>query len=235
MLAFRVTYSRYGDLHDDVQQMANGGLLVRVRDLEGIERDAPALLELVLPDGATVTSNVTVLQVLAGHGIAVTVGPELAAQLRGRVGKDSGTAAAKHERVAEPEPARPAKPEALSKAEKIQLALHGNRDQRMAILRDHDRSLHPFVFKNPQINADDVLAIAKSATLSGELAKLIGERREWLQKPQIALALARNPRTPPDLAVRALDYVPLDALRQFAKGVGALPHVAQAARKKVIK
>jgi hypothetical protein len=155
------------------------------------------------------------------------------AQLRGRAGKDSGTAAAKHERL--DEPARAAKPDVMSKAEKIQLALHGNRDQRMAILRDHDRSLHSFVFKNPQINADDVLAIAKSATLSGELAKLIGERREWLQKPQIALALARNPKTPPDLAIRALDYVPVDALRQMAKGVGALPHVAQAARKKVIK
>jgi hypothetical protein len=165
--------------------------------------------------------------------LIVVDGPDVLAQLRGRGGKDSGTAAARYERL--DEPARPTKPDAMSKAEKIQLALHGNRDQRMAILRDHDRSLHPFVFKNPQINADDVLAIAKSATLSGELAKLIGERREWLQKPQIALALARNPRTPPDLAIRALDYVPVDALRQMAKGVGALPHVAQAARKKVIK
>ena len=136
-LAFRVTYSRYADLHDDLQQMANGGLLVRVRDVAELERDAPASLELVLPDGATVTASVKVLQLLAGHGVAVTIGPDVIAQLRGRAGKDSGTAAAKHERL--DEPARPAKPDVLSKAEKIQLALHGNRDQRMAILRDHDR------------------------------------------------------------------------------------------------
>lgn len=235
MLAFRVTYSRYRDLHDDVQQMANGGLLVRVRDLDGLERDAPVSLELVLPDGATVATSGKILQVLAGHGVAVTIGADVVAQLRGRAGKDSGTAAAKHERVEEPAARGAPKPETLSKAEKIQLALHGNRDQRMAILRDHDRSLHAFVLKNPQVNADDALTIAKSATLSGELAKLISERREWFGKPQIALALARNPRTPPDLAVRALDHVPVDALRQMAKGVGALPHVAQAARKKVIK
>jgi hypothetical protein len=91
------------------------------------------------------------------------------------------------------------------------------------------------VLKNPQVTAEDVLAIAKTATASGELLKQIGERREWLQKPQIALALARNPKTPGDLAIRALDYIGIDALRQIAKGQGAMPHVVQAARKKVIK
>ncbi len=44
----------------------------------------------------------------------------------------------------------------------------------------------------------------------------------------------RNPKTPPEIALRALDYVPAEALRQMAKGVGVAPHVVQAARKKVL-
>jgi hypothetical protein len=36
------------------------------------------------------------------------------------------------------------------------------------------------------------------------------------------------------VALRALDHVPLEALRQMAKGAGVPPHVVQAARKKVI-
>jgi hypothetical protein len=78
-----------------------------------------------------------------------------------------------------------------------------------------------------------VLAIAKNAQMTGDLLTLIGGRKDWLQRPAIALALARNPKTPPDLAVRALDHVALDALRLLAKG-GVLPHVTQAARKKLL-
>jgi hypothetical protein len=125
------------------------------------------------------------------------------------------------------------RPDGLTRNEKIQKALHGTRDERNAILRDRDRTLHPFVLKNPQLDADDVLAIAKNAQMTPDLLKLIGERKDWFQRPAIAFALARNPKTPAEVAVRALDHVPLEALRQLAKG-GVLPHVAQAARKKLI-
>jgi hypothetical protein len=236
VIGFRITYARYADLQSDAMQMARGGVLVRVGDVAGLDLDAPATLELVLPDATKLTAQVRVLQVLAGHGVAVSVPSDLVAQLQNRSGRDAGTAAAKYERTdGATEPAKPAKSEALSNADKIQLALHGNRDQRMAILRDPNRMLHQYVLKNPQTNADDVLAIAKNAMMAPELLKMIGERREWFQRPQIALALARNPKTPPELAVRALDYVPADALRQMAKGTGVPPHVTQAARKKVLK
>ena len=244
MPAFRISYRRYSDLHDDLMQMAKGGVLVRISDVAGLDLDTPATLELVLPDGSKVITNVSVLQVLAGHGVAVSVPADLVAQLRTQNGTDAGANPAKHERLdgAPPPVAEPpraarasASPGELSNAEKIQVALHGNRDQRNAILRDTNRMLHQYVLKNPQITVEDVLAIAKNAQMSPEMLKLIGERREWFQRPQIALALARNPKTPPELAVRALELVPIDALRQMAKGTGVLPHVAQAARKKILK
>jgi hypothetical protein len=128
----------------------------------------------------------------------------------------------------------PIKPDGPTRAEKIQKALHGTRDERNAILRDRDRTLHAFVLKNPQLNTDDVVTIAKNAQMTPDLLKQIGERNDWFQRPSIALALARNPKTPPELAVRALDHVPLDVLRQMAKGAGVLPHVTQAARKKLL-
>ncbi|HEX3757072.1 MAG TPA: hypothetical protein VHW23_00130, partial [Kofleriaceae bacterium] len=122
----------------------------------------------------------------------------------------------------------------LSRMEKVQKALHGTRDERNAILRDRDRTLHAFVLKNPQLEADDVVAIARNPQMAGDLLQQIGDRKEWLQRPAVALALARNPRTPQELAVRALEHVPLEALRQLAKGAGAMPYVQQAARKKLL-
>lgn len=241
-MRFRITYARYSELAADVHQMAHGGILVRVTDAADAALDAPVDLELVMPDGTSLTTTGKVLQVLAGHGVAVTVEPHVVddARRHASAGSDPSTAAAaRHERVDVAE--RPGhsgtprpQPEELTHAQKIQLALHGTRDQRNAILRDRNRMLHAYVLKNPQINVDDVLAIAKNPQMGPEVFKQIAERPDWLQRPQIAVALARNPKVPSEIAVRALAHVPLDALRQIAKGTGAPPHVVQAARKRVI-
>jgi hypothetical protein len=250
-VVFRIAYGRYGELRDDVtQQMARGGLLVKVHDASGLTFDSPVRLELVLPDGTSLHSPATVLQILAGFGVAVTVDPELVDQARRAAGGFDGPRAgpARHERIEPGDPAGAAAPpppaarhepapprgDGQSRNAKIQQALHGTRDERNAILRDRDRTLHAFVLKNPQLNADDVVTIAKNAQLAPDLLKQIGERREWFQRPAIALALARNPKTPPELAVRALEHIPVEAVRQMAKGVGVLPHVTQAARKKLL-
>jgi hypothetical protein len=296
---FRVTYARYGELRDDLaQQMARGGLLVKVQDVPGLDFDSAVALELVLPDGTTLQGTGTVLQVFAGVGFAVTVQPQLVEEVSRLAGRPevAATGAARHERVerppphpvppararrtsapsslwvqpaaplrrpattppplaavprpkpattpppvappvpAEPPPAEPPplRHDSPSRMEKVQQALHGTRDERNAILRDRDRTLHAFVLKNPQLDADDVVAIAKNPQVAADLLQQIGDRKEWLQRPAVALALARNPRTPPELAARALDHAPLEAVRQLAKGAGALPHVQQAARKKLL-
>lgn len=310
---FRVTYARYGELRDDLaQQMARGGLLVKVQDAPGLDFDSAVALELVLPDGTTLQGLGKVLQVFAGVGFAMTVQPELVEEVSRFVGRPevvaSGTA--RHERVDRPttHPAPPARPrrtsapsslwvspaplrrpattppplagvprakpattpppvasspaipllaaepppdadpaaatpppataparhETLSRMEKVQKALHGTRDERNAILRDRDHTLHAFVLKNPQLDADDVVAIARNPQLAGDLLQQIGDRKEWLQRPAVALALARNPKTPHELAVRALEHVPVEAVRQLAKGASALPHVQAAARKRLL-
>jgi hypothetical protein len=90
------------------------------------------------------------------------------------------------------------------------------------------------VLKNPNVALDEVTAWAKNPQMSADFLRQIAERKEWLTRPAIALALVRNPRTPPELSIRALEHVPMDGLRQLAKGIGAPPHVVQAARKKVI-
>ena len=280
---FRIAYARYSELRDDVtQQMARGGLLVKVHDASGLTLDTPVQLELVLPDGRPLVGDAQVLQVLAGFGVAVSVSAELVDQARRAAdGRDPptglATGTARHQRlfaegsVDRHDPAAqlaaqrarafstpplgmradelpsprtrspnstpaplPVVSDGPTRAEKIHMALYGTRDERNAILRDRDRTLHPFVLKNPQLNADDVIAIAKNTQVTPDLLKLIGERKDWAQRPAVALALARNPKTPPDLAVRVLEFVPLDGLRQLARGTGVLPHVAQAARKRVI-
>lgn len=125
-------------------------------------------------------------------------------------------------------------PGPASFAEKVQQALHGTKEERAAILRDQNKQLHPFVLKGPAVTPEEVASWAANAQMSADFLKQISERKEWLSRPAIAVALARNPKTPADIAVKAVDYVPTETLRQMAKGIGALPHVVQAARKKLL-
>jgi hypothetical protein len=113
-VVFRITYARYGELRDDItRQMALGALLVKIHDASDLTLDTPVQLALVLPDGTTLEAPTAVLQVLAGFGVAVSVGPALVDQARRAAGGHDapGAGPACHERLAglaetEPSPRR---------------------------------------------------------------------------------------------------------------------------------
>ena len=95
-------------------------------------------------------------------------------------------------------------------------------------------ALHAHVLKNPGLQLDEVAAFAKLRTVTPEFLKLIADRREWAQRPEIALALVRNPKTPVNVAIRLLDYVGVAELRQLAKDQHTRTPIQHAARKKVV-
>lgn len=243
MLRLRVTYWKSSELKRDIeQQLARGGLLVRVEAPGALQLRDPVNVELIVPGGRAVAIDGEVLNVIPGHGVAVAV-PAAAvesvkAALAGAAPDVPDAPDARHE-LATDAPPPDAPPETgadneLNAAQKAQAALTGSKDDRAAILRDKNKSLHVLVLRNPHIRADEVEAIAKNPQMTGEVLRAIGEKKEWLQKASIAAALARNPKTPPEVGVRALEFVSAEALRQMAKGVGAPPHVTQAARKRVL-
>ena len=253
-----MTYFRAAELRDDAtKQFAHGGLMLRVTPSEAMQLHAPVLLQVRLPDGTGIESAGAILNVMPGYGVAVSITAAMADEIRRRAGSlpaDAPDAALAHHEIvgaqqpasvapvdaAEPVPsvqsaADASESETRTNARQIHLAMHGTRDERMAILRDKNRNLHMLVLRNPKLNAEDVALIAQNPRMAPELLKQIADRKEWFQRPAIALALCRNPKTPPDIAIRALDHVSLETQRQIAKGVGgALPHVVAAARKKII-
>jgi len=119
--------------------------------------------------------------------------------------------------------------------EKMQLALHGTRDERALIIRDPTaKQLHPYVLKNPQLQLAEVAAIAALRTVAPETLKLIAGRREWAQRPDIAAALVRNPKTPVPLAVKLVPYLSGGELRQLARQTSLRAPIQKAVRKKVL-
>lgn len=247
MLRLRITFGDGAALASAIEQeIARGAVLVKVTPPEELGYREVVALELASP-GGTLAVEAEVVSILPAAGIAVAFPPARLAEvqaLRDATPVAVGGASETTHRIVpdQPPPSKdapaapatpPGAPVRLSTAERIRLALHGTRDDRAAILRDTDRALHGFVLKSSKVSLDEVAAWAKNPQMTSEFLKQIGDRKDWLSRSTVAQGLVRNPKTPPELALRALDYVGSETLRQMAKGMaGVPPYVSAAAKKK---
>jgi hypothetical protein len=226
-MRLRVQYDRPEELlADNEAQFQRGGVLVRIEPPAGLALFETVELEIATGFAGTLVLSGQVVQIVPGAGVAVTFDPSAVLSLveAARGGEPAAE---------EPSPPRP-KPVANDIAKRIHSALYGAKEERWRVLRDVNKMLHPYVLRNTGLGLDEVLAIAKMNTVAPELLGTIAERREWAQRPDIAIALVRNPKTPTAAAIRLLDYVSAADLRHLAKDSHTRPAVQQAARKKVI-
>ncbi|HEY8144516.1 MAG TPA: hypothetical protein VIG06_17660 [Kofleriaceae bacterium] len=222
MLQLEVRYERIDDfLTDAREQLAHGGLLVRGEPPAGADRGAAVELTVVTPVGSKAVTG-QVLQVLAGAGVAVGFDAAELAELVARA--EAGGAPAVSQQQAH----------GAAQAAKIQQALHGDKNQRAAILRENNKLLHSYVLRNPQLGLDEVAAIARMTTVAMDVLTFIAGRREWCERQEVAIALVRNPKTPVPLAIRMLDHVGQAELRQLAKQAGVREAISRVARKKIL-
>src|SRR3954447_21047501 len=77
----------------------------------------------------------------------------------------------------------------MAVGEKVQLALHGNRDARMLLLRDRAGVVEASLVRNPKITLDELLALARAPRLSPQTAETLAEHPSWGSSAQIAIAL----------------------------------------------
>lgn len=234
-------------------EISKGGLLVRGAALANAQAGAPVTLAVEVGGLSTVELPARVAAVIPGVGVAVMFdGAPAPLQALAEAARNPGAAplldaeaGPAEEAPAEEAPAEEAPPDeaarpgtlydrlkAMTVSEKMQLALSGSREERTALFRDVNKTIHVFVLKNPRIGLDEVQAAAKLANLAPDAVKLIAEHREWGMNPTVCTALVRNPKTPVPLALKLLDRVPLSDVRAIAKG-GAREQIVHAARRKI--
>lgn len=242
LAVLRLRWFRVGDAQrDHAEQITRGGIFVNAPPPAEVLYGTKIAVVLVTPDGVSHRDEGEVLAAVPGVGIAVSLSPgviaSVASSLHGRDLDDRDPAHDWWDERPELSATRPAEPRAydsLSQPEKTRMALHGDRDARAMVLRDRNRGLHLHVLKNPHLSIEEVIAIAKNPQSGADLLEFIGARSDWASRSAVAEGLARNPKTPKDTAVRVVQHVAAEPLRQMAKGVGAPPHVVQAARKRVL-
>jgi len=84
----------------------------------------------------------------------------------------------------------------LNTAQKAILAMKGNREERMILVRDSNRTVAIGVLKNGRISEPEIESIAKMRNVHEEVLRQIGSGREWTKKYNVVISLVHNPRTP---------------------------------------
>ena len=121
----------------------------------------------------------------------------------------------------------------MTAAEKMQLALKGDRSARLLLLKDMNKVIHTFVVQNPKITLDEVRYVAGYRQANPDALKYISEQREWMINPGVVAALVCNPKTPAIIALKLLEKLPMGELRRLAKSDNVPRAVQLAARRKV--
>src|SRR4029453_5331427 len=119
----------------------------------------------------------------------------------------------------------------MGMAEKLKLALRGNKDARTILIRDGSKLIRRFVLQNPRISDMEVIAVASNRSADEDLVRTIAERREWLRNYQIRLALAGNPKTPLVIAIKQVSTLDDRDLRTIAKSKNVPQAVGAQARR----
>ncbi len=84
----------------------------------------------------------------------------------------------------------------LTVVQRIRLAWMGTKEERLFLIHDTNRLVSAAVLKSPKTNEADAEMIANMKSVSEDVLRSIGNRREWMKKYSVILALTKNSRAP---------------------------------------
>ena len=116
-------------------------------------------------------------------------------------------------------------------AEKIRLAMVGDKESRNILMRDPNRLVQFAIISNPRITEGEIAVIAASRGADEDILRRIGHSREWVKYYPIRLGLCTNPKTPIAISSRLLETLTQKDLKLIAKSKSVPSAVAQAARR----
>lgn len=121
----------------------------------------------------------------------------------------------------------------LKVAEKIKMALTGDKEWRTIMMKESNKLVQAAVMKNPRISDGEVLMIAKTRTSSDDLIRMILLNKDWVKSYEIKKALLIHPKTPPPKALRFITYLTMKDLKELAKSRQISSIVVNAIRKEL--
>jgi hypothetical protein len=119
----------------------------------------------------------------------------------------------------------------LGVKEKIKMALTGDKEWRMLLVKDNNNLVSESVLKNPRITDQEVLVIAKSSLKNDEIFRIVCTNKDWTKNYQIKKALIENSKTPLQHSLRFLSSLTEKDLGLLAKSKNVSSVITTQARR----
>lgn len=121
----------------------------------------------------------------------------------------------------------------LNVAQRVALALRGNKEARTFLVRDSNRVVAGAAIRSPRITEQEVVIAAQSRSVSDEVVRVISTSKEMMRSYRVKLALINNPKTPLATAMRLLTLLRQNDLRAVAKSKNVTSALANQAKRLV--
>lgn len=97
--------------------------------------------------------------------------------------------------------------EEMTISEKIRVAMLGSSSQRRLLACSPIRSIAEAAIKSPRLQPDEVQKLAMLPEANEEVLRSIARRGDWLKSSRTRFYLARNPKTPQNIAIAQLGHL----------------------------
>ena len=100
--------------------------------------------------------------------------------------------------------------------ERVTMALKGNREERMALVRDPCKVVQRAVLQSPRITEREIEGFAGMANVSDEVLRAISLMRKYAKNYTVTRNLIFNPKTPIDVSLHLLPLINAQDLKALA-------------------
>ena len=118
----------------------------------------------------------------------------------------------------------------MSVKDKVVAALMGGRDERSILITSRVRLVVRAVLASPKLTESEIERFAAARSISDEAIRIIAANRRWMQHYGVIQALAQNPKTPLQTAIRLLPRLSVRDLSRLARDRNINPVVRRRAQ-----
>jgi F0F1-type ATP synthase delta subunit len=124
-----------------------------------------------------------------------------------------------------------AKIQKMTVAQKVMLAFRGDKTVRMIMVRERNKMVCAAAMRNPRMTEGEAESIAGMRNVEEEVLRLVGTRRDWMQKYGIINQLIHNPRAPIAIVLPLINRLTLRDLKGLKDDRGVAEVVRSTAKK----
>ncbi len=120
----------------------------------------------------------------------------------------------------------------MSVADKVLRALKGEREARLMLVRDRNRSVWSAALSSPKMNEADAEQISKMRNVAPDVLREIAKNRQWTKRYAVVHELVKNPKTPPEISCNLLARLTMHDLKSLFRDRNVSEQVRHLASKR---